>query len=991
MPPGAATRVVRFGALFLLATAAGASEIPWPEIDALAAAGHLEAALERLPAGPPAAAPREELLRLERTRHDLLNRLGRYAEAQEAGRRWIALAEAAGDADQAIAAHQATGRSYSAHDRHEEGEAHFRRALDRLGPGDDSPRAGWLRLDLADAAINNGDYVGAESLLRRVEASLDTGRNPALLRQLWRIRGSLLSFQGDPLSALDYRERALGLAEESGDPHKLATELFNLAQSSIQVHDYARALALLQRALALDPPSRIEILARTSQGICRLELNQLDEAEVALEHARRLAIEAANPSLESWAIGELGLVAWKRRDGETALARFERAIELCRRTGDPRNEAIWWQNTGMVHRDQRRFEEALAAYRSAERVAAGIPGARPHPNLRKHIGQALAGLGRLEDAEAFFREALALAAAAADTKVQWETQRELARLRRRQGRPAEAAAAYEAALAGIETIRGSLRLPAFKTDFFANKVEVYAEAAEFLLAAGGADGPARAFEVAERARARAFLDDLVEARAAPHEALPPEILEEERRLLGEISALQGRIRRDGSTAALAEELARREAELEALAVRAGVESPRFGRLRYPRPASLPEVQAALPPGAVVVAYFLAEPVSHRWTVRRDGLDYRALPGEGDVASAVRTAYAGLLDPAVEPRLGELGATLLAGLPLDPPPELLWIVPSGILHALPFEALPAGDRLLAELAPTAYLPSASALVELGAPPARAEARLLALGDPIYDSAPDAERSAALAGLRRLGALPHSRTEVRGVAAEFGRGAATLLLGAEATESRLKAEELPAYGFLHLAAHGWIDPASPARSGLVLGGEDGEGGEDGLLQFREILRLRLAARLVTLSACRTAIGETVTGEGMVGLARAFFHAGASSVAASLWNVEDEASAELMLRFYAGLRAGRSQAAALREARLALRRDERHRHPYYWAPFVLLGRADQTVELPPRRFPAAAWWAAAGCAAALALLLAWSRRRRRPPPAPRDPAPASGLTAR
>lgn len=974
MRHGNGARLGRAGALLLLGTAVGGSEpppsIPWPEIEALTAAGELEAALDRLPPEAPAAAA-GEALRLARTRQGLLHRLGRHREAQEAGERWVALAEAADDRDELVAAHQATGRSFSAQDRNQEAESHFRRGLDRLGPADGSARAASLRLDLAYTAINTGDYADAESLLRRVEASPEAAADPELARRLWQLRGNLLLFQGDPLGALEYRERALRIAEKSGDRERLATELFNVAQNYLQVHDYARALGLLQRVLDLDPPTRLEILTRASQGICRFELNQLDDAEADFEHARRLAVEAGNRNLEGWAVGELGLVAMRRGDDEAALAHLDRAIALCRQTDDPGDELIWWQNKGTLDRDRGRFEAALAAFREAERLERGIPGKRPQPNLRKHIGQALAGLGRREEAETLFLEALALAAEAADTKVEWETRRELARLRRRQGRTAEAAADYEAALAGIESIRGSLRLPALKTDFFTDKVAVYAEAAEFLLAEGGAEGPARAFEVTERARARAFLDALVEARAAPHEALPPEILDEERRILGEISALQGRIRRDGATLALTDELARREDELEALAVRAGVESPRFRRLRYPRPASLAEVQAALPPGAVLVAYFLAEPVSHRWTVRRDGLDHRALPGESDVAAAVRKAYAGLLDPAVEPRLDELGETLLADLPLDPAPPVVWIVPSGILHALPFEALPAGDRLLAELAPTAYLPSASALVELGAQPARAAPRLLALGDPIYDSGPDAERSAALAGLRRLGALPHSRTEVRGVAAEFGRGAATLLLGDEATESRLKAEDLPAYGVLHLAAHGWIDPSSSARSGLVLGGEDG--GEDGLLQFREILRLPLAARLVTLSACRTAIGETVTGEGMVGLARAFFHAGASSVAASLWNVEDEASAELMVRFYAGLRAGRSQAAALREARLALRRDERHRHPYYWAPFVLLGRADQTVELPPRGF-AGRWLAAGGAALGLLLAGAAIRRRRR-----------------
>ena len=142
---------------------------------------------------------------------------------------------------------------------------------------------------------------------------------------------------------------------------------------------------------------------------------------------------------------------------------------------------------------------------------------------------------------------------------------------------------------------------------------------------------------------------------------------------------------------------------------------------------------------------------------------------------------------------------------------------------------------------------------------------------------------------------------------------------------------------------------------------------------MLRLRLAADLVTLSACQSALGELVTGEGMVGLSRAFFYAGAPSVVASLWNVNDEASAELMRHFYRGLRRGLTKAEALRQARLELRREPRYSHPYFWAPFVLVGRAGDPVAVPGDGRPPAVpvlltLLAAAGALAALA------RARRR-----------------
>ena len=169
-----------------------------------------------------------------------------------------------------------------------------------------------------------------------------------------------------------------------------------------------------------------------------------------------------------------------------------------------------------------------------------------------------------------------------------------------------------------------------------------------------------------------------------------------------------------------------------------------------------------------------------------------------------------------------------------------------------------------------------------------------------------------------------------------GAAQVYLGSQATEEKAKA--LGEQGSLiHFACHGLADEASPLDSSLALTvpARWQSGRDNGLLQAWEIFeQVRIDADLVTLSACRTAVGKEMSGEGVLGLTRAFQYAGARSVLASLWNVSDESTGELMKRFYRHLRQGRSKDVALQLAQVEMIRRPALSHPYRWAAFQLAG---------------------------------------------------------
>jgi CHAT domain-containing protein len=260
----------------------------------------------------------------------------------------------------------------------------------------------------------------------------------------------------------------------------------------------------------------------------------------------------------------------------------------------------------------------------------------------------------------------------------------------------------------------------------------------------------------------------------------------------------------------------------------------------------------------------------------------------------------------------------------------------------------------------YLPSASALValraEVAARGAKAGSGIAVLADPVFAtnderlnaalrSAPMASsteltRSLDEAGMGASGTnlprLVFSRREADNIAAAAQPGTVSRFLNFRANHALATSSEMARYGILHFATHAILNDQTPELSGIVLSMVDDKGKpQDGFLRLHEIYNLRLPVDLVVLSACQTALGREIRGEGIASLSRGFMYAGAARVVASLWKVDDAATAELMGRFYHKLVAEHSRpAAALRSAQLEMEHQARWKSPYYWASFELQG---------------------------------------------------------
>lgn len=507
----------------------------------------------------------------------------------------------------------------------------------------------------------------------------------------------------------------------------------------------------------------------------------------------------------------------------------------------------------------------------------------------------------------------------------------LARLQRKE-RPASARRAYSRALDELERVLVQLPGDELRFAFLGDKLQVYEETVALLLEMGGPRRVCAAFETAERAKSRALLEMLSGAlEVLPKggtpatRALAQRLAERQEELRWYRGRLEKAAVENGGTADsayLRGEVLSREKEVQSLLRELSFRGDEYAELMAARPVALQDVQAALGPGRTLLEYFrLDDEVmaflvdSDRVVARRHLCSVASLERIKDGLSFhlgtfrygreyVSRHSAALLDLSHR-YLGRLYDALIRPLELDLRTQDLVVVPHGLMHALPFHAFWDGSSYLLDSRQVTYAPSA------GVFKACLDRSRAGAGRPLVVAVPDQ-------------GLPWVRTEAEVVGSLLP--GARVLMGESAT-CQAVARLAPHTALLHLASHAQFRGDNPFFSAIRLA--------DGWLSLLEVYNLQLSASLVVLSGCETGLGRPEAGDDLVGLTRGFIYAGARSVIASLWAVQDETTAHLMGHFYRHVQDGLPSSAALRRAQMALR--ERYPHPYYWAPFFLVGRPD------------------------------------------------------
>ena len=697
-----------------------------------------------------------------------------------------------------------------------------------------------------------------------------------------------------------------------------------------------------------------------------VDLGDLETARASYEQVLALAPpEGFRTSID--ALANLGFVLHHLGDPDGALARWQQALDLSRGQGYTLGEALARQNLGVLRREQGDLAAALAELTRARELWSSLHERPQEAKAFHELGTLYRRMAKPAEAAAAFDRALALAGG--DPALLALCRSKRAELDRDEGRLAEARAGYEEALRAVESVRRLIGSDTLRTSYLAAKrpyyegyIDVLARLDRLHPGQGYAEA---ALAASERARARGLLDLLAEGRVGVGRGLDPDLRQREAELNAELARTAERL-----TAAQAAgpadperiaELGRHrlavEQQLETLAGEIRRRNPRYAQVRHPAPLDARAVQAQLDPETLLLEYAVGTEASYLFAVARDGLVLVRLPPLAEIEGRVLALREAL--QATESQRRQLGRYTQAAAALyrdliAPAGDLLrgrrrlLIVPDGPLHLLPFEVLlsgPAGQQGMQDLPyllrqyVVTYAPSASVLAEFREPRPRAGApgakRLLAFGDPWYG----AERSRtaevrAGVGPHDLPALPESRQEVSRIARLYPAPEVALYLDRDASEQNVKANPLLASArTLHFATHGLIDEQLPLLSSLALARPE-EGEEDGFLRTYEIFDLDLDADLVVLSACETGLGKQVSGEGLIGLSRAFFYAGASSLLVSLWNVAEVSTPDLMVSFYRQLESA-DKGEALRRAKLEMiAKGGAYAHPFYWSPFVLVG---------------------------------------------------------
>lgn len=820
--------------------------------------------------------------------------------------------------------------------------------------------------------------------------------------------GAVYSFLGDKQSALNSHMGAMALFRRIGNQQGEAAAINGVAQAYEDLSEYQKALVNYQQALELyEMIGNRDFVALNKYYIGRVyfALKDRTQAQLYYQQALELSRAVGDKQIEAHVLKGLGIIDNAEGDTASALKRFQKVLSLYNRVGDRKGRAYTLNSIGHLYYTAQQQQQALSYFRRALSLIRSTEDTRGEALTLYNIASVERDDGKLGEALAHIKESIAIIEASrakvdskdlrasyfAQAHKHYELYIDLL-MQLHQQQP-DSNYGVEAFLASERARSRSLLdiLTEEKFDFIAGSDDQLLLREQEL---------AQLLNAKRDYRTRLLGDDQASAEAN-------QVAKEIRTLAREYEEVRARIRE---------------------------QNPRYASITQPSQLNMQEIQSELGAGDTLLLEFsLGDERSYLWVVGPNSISGYELPGRAIIESIADKVYGLLVARQLVPdddgfheaksiaaadadylqEAAELSRLLLgpAGSQLES--KRLLIVTDGKLHYIPFEALPVPKQseqltqphLLIDEHEIVELPSASILAVIRRDKARPtpDTKLVEiLADPVFDrddprvqqtqmlaqDSPPAEKAEDIYLQRALRALngdsassspprlPASLKEAKAIMAVTPQSEGAIAVGFEANRARIMSDNLKNYRIIHFATHSILDNEHPEMSGLILSMIDKEGNsQDGYLRLRDIYSLNMRADLVVLSACRTGLGREVQGEGLIGLTRGFMYAGSKGVIASLWKVDDEATAELMKNFYAFmLRDGMPPAAALRAAKQTVRSKSRWRSPYFWAGFVLQGEYNERFGpgKEAARLPQAAPFLAATLGA-VALFLLWRNRKR------------------
>jgi CHAT domain-containing protein len=786
-------------------------------------------------------------------------------------------------------------------------------------------------------------------------------------------------------------EEALELAKNLNHEIEQARCLINLGNYSIDLNNYSEALDCFEQALAIPKITRKSKLdCLTNIGTIYTKLGEYEKAlennKKVLEIDRELSNDA-EITMDLNNIGEVyrgkGLLSNNIEDFHEAIDHFKASLELIEdilkrpeKNVDKRTKSLAlrtqvrvlnnlgtvFNDIGILTQDREHYYDALQNFQSSYTKAEEIKDFEVMGMALTNMAIVNRNLENYEESTRLFEQSIDFVLKIGGEQILWEAYLEFARVYDDQKKYNKAIEHYKASINTTEKIRSRIVLEELKAKFLGTdkRIEAYHRLINLLVKLYNNEGKNEyafeAFDYLERAKARAFLDSLELSRVDISEDIDAVLLNREKELMENITSVYSKLLSAELTPEnrndLREELKNYENELGSLKREIRKVSPAYANLKYPEIITLDETQKTLLDAKTAIfAYCVGQEDSYAFVITKNDLKIYALPGRGNIQDQVKDYLRIISDTDNQNfTLGHVLFNHLVLPGLERNIKNIIFVPDDILHFLPFEALITNSESknwLIKDYQIAYAPSISSLREIierkKSKRQKPRLDLLAFGDPSFDLLETEENGGDIfqeffsSRSFDFYRLEYSGTEIDRISSLFKKK--NVFCRKEASEEKLKNHDLEDYKIIHFATHSIIDERTPDRSSIVFT-LDEDPAEDGFFQMREVYNTRLNSDLVTLSSCQTGLGEFIHGEGIEGINRAFFYAGASSVLMSLWAVNDQASCQLMERFYFHLRSSESIMNALRKAKLELIESNVLSHPYYWAGFIASGKADEII---------------------------------------------------
>jgi tetratricopeptide (TPR) repeat protein len=906
---------------------------------------------------------------------------GDCARALERFRESLKITEETGDKNGISATLNNIGYAYYRQGDYAQALEHLHRSL-RISEesGDKKEFAGALN-NIGLVRIWQGDYTQAlEHLRKSLEISQEIGAKKEIANALNGI-GLIHYAQGSYAQALEHLRKSLEISQEIGHKNGIAKTLNNIGIAHYAQGNYTEALEHLQKSLKIGEEIADKgVIEGCLNNIGNVHYSQGNYSQ-ALEHYQkslRMSEEIGNKNGIVTSLNNIGNIQRSQGNYSQALECLHKSLGISEEMGDKKEFANALNAIGLIHYAQCDYAQALEYLHKSLKIKEGIGDRLGISTTLNNIGLVHYAQGDHTRAIEHLRKSLSIKEEIGDKEGIPDAVGTIGLFHYMQGDYSQAREEFARAIAAVEELRGRVAGDEQQQQqFFQTRLSPYHLMIRLLV---DEKNQAEAFAYAERVKGRALLDTLEIGHVNVTKAMTDGERAEEQRLNAEVVALNTQIynenlRDQPDKTVLADLQARRDkarAGYEAFQVNLYAAHPELKAQRgQMKPITVEEAGKLIPNAGTAVAQYVVTAdktflfvLTKAQQARLDSQPSSNVPAlkvytinirQKELADRVSRFHGRLSQKDIDftKSARDLYDLLIGPARADLKDKTaLMIVPDGVLWQVPFQALkPSANRYLVEDYAISYAPSLTVLREMmnlkqkRRPASGKTSTLVAFGNPDVDPTTAANLRAVYPEVladEKLLPLPQTEALVKALSHIYGPDRSKIYVREEAREDRAK-KEASTCRILQFATHGILDNINPMYSRLVMSQSGVSDQEDGMLEAWEIMNLDLNAEMVILSACDTARGRVAGGEGMIGLAWAFFVAGCPTTVVSQWPVEVNSASELTVELHKRLKpsfearnSDVSKAEALRSAMLKMMRNPRYRHPFYWAPFVVIGDA-------------------------------------------------------